>query len=200
DRRARRDALRRPEAAHGARTRGGPRAEDPGAGRRALGGRLAHRAGDPGAAPGVHEGPHHDRHHPPALGDHRRRSHPGAGRGPDRRAGPPRGARVRRCPLRRALEEPEAQRGARPVMTDFHEEEDLGKDYDRRLMGRFLGYVRPYLSLVGLAFLLMAARIGFELIGPLIFMKAVDGPLASGDTEGLLRYAGLFGIVVLGTG
>jgi len=85
-------------------------------------------------------------------------------------------------------------------MTDFHEEEDLGKDYDRRLMGRFLGYVRPYLSLVGLAFLLMAARIGFELIGPLIFMKAVDGPLASGDTEGLLRYAGLFGIVVLGTG
>lgn len=85
-------------------------------------------------------------------------------------------------------------------MTDFHEEDDLGKDYDSRLMRRFLGYVRPYLRLVGVAFLLMAARIGFELAGPLIFWKAVDGPLASHDTPGLLRYAGLFALVVLGTG
>src|SRR6185503_5582970 len=84
--------------------------------------------------------------------------------------------------------------------TDFHEEDDLGRDYDSRLMGRFLGYVRPYLPLVGIAFVLMAARIGFELVGPLIFWKAVDGPLASGDTPGLLRYAGLFAIAVVGTG
>ena len=85
-------------------------------------------------------------------------------------------------------------------MTDFHEEDDLGKDYDRRLMGRFLRYVRPYLGLVVAAFFLMAARIGFELAGPLIFWKAVDGPLASGDSPALFRYAALFAAVVLGTG
>ena len=85
-------------------------------------------------------------------------------------------------------------------MSEFYEEEDLGRDYDNRLMGRFLGYVKPYSGLVGLAFLLMSAKIGFELAGPWIFKKAVDGPLASGDLPALYRYGGLFALVVAGTG
>ena len=85
-------------------------------------------------------------------------------------------------------------------MTDFHEEDDLGRDYDRRLMGRFLAYVRPYRGLVVLAFLLLAARIAFDLAGPMIFRKAVDGPLVSGDYPGLARYVVLLGALVLGTG
>ena len=43
------------------------------------------------------------RHRPPPLDHHRRRPDPGARRGPDRRAGPPRPAPGRRRPLRRAL-------------------------------------------------------------------------------------------------
>ena len=44
-------------------------------------------------------------------------------------------------------------------MMEVHEEDDPGKDYDRRLMRRFLAYVRPYSGLVVLSFFLLAARI-----------------------------------------
>jgi ATP-binding cassette subfamily B protein len=85
-------------------------------------------------------------------------------------------------------------------MSEFHEDEDLGRDYDPRLMGRFLTYVRPYRGLVVLAFLLLAARIGFDLVAPLIFRNAVDGPLAARDYPRLLRYAAWFTLAVAGTG
>jgi len=84
-------------------------------------------------------------------------------------------------------------------MIDPREEDDLGRDYDSRLMGRFLGYVRPYRGLVVLSFLLLAARIGVDLAAPLIFRNAVDGPLASGDYPRLLRDAGWFTLAVAGT-
>lgn len=83
---------------------------------------------------------------------------------------------------------------------DYHEEDDPGRDYDSRLMKRFLGYVRPYRGLVALAFLLLSVRIAFDLVGPLIFQKAVDGPLAAGDYPRLVRYAAAFLVAVLGTG
>jgi len=85
-------------------------------------------------------------------------------------------------------------------MIDYHEDEDLGRDYDPRLMGRFLSYVRPYAGLVTLAFLLLSARIACDLAAPLIFWKAVDGPLAAGDYPRLLRFAGGFALIVAGTG
>ncbi|HVE38920.1 MAG TPA: ABC transporter ATP-binding protein [Planctomycetota bacterium] len=84
-------------------------------------------------------------------------------------------------------------------MIDPREEDDLGRDYDRRLMGRFLTYVRPYRGLVVLAFLLLVLRIGVDLLAPLIFWKAVDGPLAAGDYPRLLRFAGWFSLAVAGT-
>ena len=85
-------------------------------------------------------------------------------------------------------------------MTEYHEEDDLGRDYDGRLMRRFLAYVVPYLGLVILAFLLIAARIAFDLAGPLILRKAVDGPLVTGDYPRLAFLALLFALTVLGTG
>jgi ATP-binding cassette subfamily B protein len=85
-------------------------------------------------------------------------------------------------------------------MIEPFDDEAAGRDYDPALMRRFLGYVRPYAGSVALAILLMAARIACELSGPAIFWKAVDGPVASGDVEGLSRYAALFLAAVLGTG
>jgi ATP-binding cassette subfamily B protein len=85
-------------------------------------------------------------------------------------------------------------------MIEEIEEEALGKAYDGRLLRRFLGYVRPYRLTVALAFLLMSVRIAADLAGPLIFLKAVDGPLATGDYQGLTRHALLFGLSVLATG
>jgi ATP-binding cassette subfamily B protein len=80
------------------------------------------------------------------------------------------------------------------------EEESLGRAYDGRLMRRFLGTVRPYAPLVAVTFLLLAGRVAADLAGPWLFMSAVDGPLARGDREGLLRYGLLFGAAILATG
>jgi ATP-binding cassette subfamily B protein len=85
-------------------------------------------------------------------------------------------------------------------MTEHFDDEALGRDYDPALMRRFLGYVRPYAGTVALAVLLMAARIACELTGPLIFWKAVDGPLAARDPGGLARYGVYFLLAVAGTG
>jgi ATP-binding cassette subfamily B protein len=85
-------------------------------------------------------------------------------------------------------------------MMEYSEDDDLGRDYDRRLMRRFLGYVRPHTGLVVLAFFLMTVRIAFELAGPLIFWKAVDGPLAAGDYPRLARLGALFAVTVFGAG
>ncbi|HLY08201.1 MAG TPA: ABC transporter ATP-binding protein [Planctomycetota bacterium] len=85
-------------------------------------------------------------------------------------------------------------------MTEPYDDEALGRDYDPKLMGRFLRYVRPYSASIVLALLLMAARIACELTGPLIFWKAVDGPLVSRDLPGLSRYGVYFLLAVAGTG
>jgi ATP-binding cassette subfamily B protein len=77
-------------------------------------------------------------------------------------------------------------------MTDWREEDVLGKAYDARLMRRFLGYLRPHAFLVGAAFALVFLRIAMDLVGPLIVRGAVDGPIAKGDPGGLRVYAGLF--------
>jgi len=85
-------------------------------------------------------------------------------------------------------------------MSEYAEEEAGKRAYDGRLMRRFLGYVWPYRGWVALAFLLMALRVGCELAGPLLFQRAVDGPLPRHDFSGLVHYAILFGAVVAGTG
>jgi ATP-binding cassette subfamily B protein len=54
------------------------------------------------------------------------------------------------------------------------EEEVLGKAYDRRLMRRLLGYMRPYRWLVGLSLLLLLAQSGLQVLGPLLTRTAVD--------------------------
>jgi len=85
-------------------------------------------------------------------------------------------------------------------MNDIHEEDAQGRDYDPKLMGRFLGYVRPYKGLLFLAFVLMTARIACQLAYPVLFWKAIDGPLAARDYPGLTRYALYFAVAVVGTG
>jgi ATP-binding cassette subfamily B protein len=84
-------------------------------------------------------------------------------------------------------------------MIDPSLDDDQGRDYDPRLMRRFLTYVRPYRGLVVLAFLLLAARIGVDLLAPLIFRNAVDGPLAAGDYPRLRVQAFWFFLTVVGT-
>jgi ATP-binding cassette, subfamily B, multidrug efflux pump len=59
-------------------------------------------------------------------------------------------------------------------MSDFREEEKLGKLYDSRLTRRLLQYLRPYKWWVFFALLLAVAVAPLEIVGPYFFKIAVD--------------------------
>jgi ATP-binding cassette subfamily B multidrug efflux pump len=82
----------------------------------------------------------------------------------------------------------------------FQEDEPLGQAYDGRLMRRFLTYVRPHSALVVPTVSFMVLRVAAELAGPIILLRAIDGPLARGEFEALAGYAALFIAAALATG
>ena len=59
-------------------------------------------------------------------------------------------------------------------MSDFREEEALGKVYDRHLARRLLGYLRPYKGYVVLAILLTLPIGPLTAVQPVIFERAID--------------------------
>jgi ATP-binding cassette, subfamily B, multidrug efflux pump len=59
-------------------------------------------------------------------------------------------------------------------MSDFREEEALGKVYDSQLTKRLFGYLRPYKSWVTLAALLTLPIAPLAAVGPLIFERSID--------------------------
>lgn len=83
---------------------------------------------------------------------------------------------------------------------DYAEEEAQGRDYDARLMRRFLGFVKPHSELALGAVMLLALRVAADLAGPVILLKAVDGPLRAGDLGGLLVHSAFFLAAILLTG
>src|SRR5512132_1007227 len=60
----------------------------------------------------------------------------------------------------------------------YHDEEVLGKAYDRRLMRRLLTYLRPYTWQVVLALAAIIAKAGADVLGPYLIKIAVDKYLA----------------------
>ena len=60
-------------------------------------------------------------------------------------------------------------------MSDFREEEKLGKAYDARILRRLMQYLRPYKWRVVLALALVAVVTPLELAPPWLFWKAIDG-------------------------
>jgi ATP-binding cassette, subfamily B, multidrug efflux pump len=56
----------------------------------------------------------------------------------------------------------------------LHEEEALGKAYDRRLMRRLLTYVRPYTGLVVGSVLLLCMEGMLQLVGPILTQRVID--------------------------
>ncbi len=59
-------------------------------------------------------------------------------------------------------------------MSDFREEEKLGKLYDTRLTRRLMKYLRPYKWQVVLAVTMSLAVAGMEIVGPFLFGRGVD--------------------------
>jgi ATP-binding cassette subfamily B protein len=76
---------------------------------------------------------------------------------------------------------------ARPL-----EEEQLGKVYDRVLLGRLLRLAFPYRNLMILGVVFLLALSAAELALPYLTKQAIDGPIASGDWGGLARLSLLF--------
>ena len=73
-----------------------------------------------------------------------------------------------------------------------HEEDREHRQFDWRLMRRFVGYLRPHRSLVTLSGLLILLGVGLSLITVLVVREAIDGPIAAGDVRGLTSYVVLF--------
>lgn len=83
-------------------------------------------------------------------------------------------------------------------MDYFEEDEVLGKAYDRRLMARILGYLRPYRGLVILSVILLLLVSVFQLAPPYLTKIAIDRYLSpTAVLETSARYAGLLKIVII---
>ncbi|NBG87906.1 ABC transporter ATP-binding protein [Isachenkonia alkalipeptolytica] len=59
-------------------------------------------------------------------------------------------------------------------MSNYHEEETLGKAYDSKLMARLLGYAKPYWKIIALCVLLLVFIAGVELARPYFIQVAID--------------------------
>jgi ATP-binding cassette subfamily B multidrug efflux pump len=66
------------------------------------------------------------------------------------------------------------------------------QSYDWRLLRRLLAYLRPHFGAVAVAFALIVAQAGVDLVGPYLTKIAIDRYIARGDAAGLARVAGLY--------
>ncbi|MGH9560789.1 MAG: ABC transporter ATP-binding protein, partial [Terracidiphilus sp.] len=82
-------------------------------------------------------------------------------------------------------------------MSDFREEEKLGKVYDTRLTTRLLGYLQPYRWLVAVAFTITVGVAAMELIGPYLVKVAIDSYIDPGFAHKIVRSAALKGLLVV---
>lgn len=80
---------------------------------------------------------------------------------------------------------------------DLHQEKVLGRIYDSRIAGRLLPYVRPHRALVALSLGLLLLVSAAQLAQPFVLKLVIDGPLAAGDTAGLLPLTLLYAFTAL---
>ena len=69
------------------------------------------------------------------------------------------------------------------VATHTHEDDILGKAYDRRLMRRLLVYTRPYRALMYGAFALLCVEGAIQVVGPLLTRRVIDVAVPARDTR-----------------
>ena len=79
-----------------------------------------------------------------------------------------------------------------------HEEDVLGRGYDRRLMRRLLGYLRPYRGQVALAVVVALGESLVQLAGPYLTREAIDNGIRHRDIGHLDRVAVLYMVALLG--
>ncbi len=89
--------------------------------------------------------------------------------------------------------------GSGGQLYDYSEEEDqLGKVYDRVLMKRLIGYLKPYrLEVVLIGFLMIGSR-GAEWLMPLLMKHGIDEYIGPGDLQGLKTIAIYYILLLVG--
>ena len=70
--------------------------------------------------------------------------------------------------------------------TQPHEDDALGKAYDRKLMRRLLVYARPYRALMYGAFALLCVEGGVQVVGPLLTRRVIDVAVPAHDMHVVL--------------
>ena len=83
-------------------------------------------------------------------------------------------------------------------MTDLSGEEEQGKAYDRRLIGRLWTYVRPYRRVFWLAVLFSPVNQLFGLVQPYLLKLGIDRYIRQGDATGLRTIGLLFAAALFG--
>lgn len=89
--------------------------------------------------------------------------------------------------------------GSGGQLYDYSEEEDqLGKVYDRVLMKRLIGYLKPYrLEVVLIGFLMVGSR-GAEWLMPLLMKHGIDEYIGPGNLQGLKTIAIYYILLLVG--
>ena len=82
-------------------------------------------------------------------------------------------------------------------MSDFREEEALGKAYDARLTRRLLRYMRPYKGMVLFALVLTLVVAPLEAVSPYLFKVAVDRFIVPATQGSIARAAGVHGLAII---
>ncbi|HYU52985.1 MAG TPA: ABC transporter ATP-binding protein, partial [Gemmatimonadaceae bacterium] len=81
--------------------------------------------------------------------------------------------------------------------THPHEDDVLGKAYDRKLMRRLLVYARPYRGLMYGAFALLCVEGGIQVVGPLLTRRVIDVAVPTRDVRVVLFCTALFFVALL---
>lgn len=77
--------------------------------------------------------------------------------------------------------------GPRGALEDFSNGQDeRGKVFDRRVVGRMLAYIKPYSRQMALAFAAMLVVTGLTLLTPYLLKVAVDQYITAGNRQGLM--------------
>ena len=80
-------------------------------------------------------------------------------------------------------------------MSDFREEEKLGKLYDSQLTRRLMEYLRPYQLQVVLAVSFTLGITALEILGPFLFSVGIDRYIIPGFDGKIARTAAVLGLV-----
>lgn len=99
------------------------------------------------------------------------------------------------------IEERERQDREERIRALLREDDDddlLGKAYDGRLVRRLLGYMRPYLTKLILAIVLMVVSSLLAVAQPTIVGRAIDDGIRAGAADTLRLWTVLFAVAALG--